>query len=55
MSSYTHFTEEEKEQAKFEKEVTMGKLDFLYRMELLHRAVAVYIYLSDRAAVCCFS
>lgn len=27
----------------------MGKLDFLYRMELPHRAVAVYIYLSDRA------
>lgn len=35
--------------SKFEKEVTMGKLDFLYRMELPHRAVAVYIYLSDRA------
>ncbi len=27
----------------------MGKLDFLYRMELPHRAVAVYIYLFDRA------
>lgn len=27
----------------------MGKLDFLYRSELPHRAVAVYIYLSDRA------
>ena len=27
----------------------MGKLDFLYRMELPHRAVAVYIYLYDRA------
>ncbi len=27
----------------------MGKLDFLYRMELPHRAVAVYIYLADRA------
>lgn len=27
----------------------MGRLDFLYRMELPHRAVAVYIYLSDRA------
>lgn len=35
--------------SKFEKEATMGKLDFLYRMELPHRAVAVYIYLSDRA------
>ena len=27
----------------------MGKLDFLYRMELPHRAVTVYIYLADRA------
>lgn len=27
----------------------MGRMDFLYRMELPHRAVAVYIYLSDRA------
>ena len=27
----------------------MGRLDFLYRMELPHRAVAVYIYLLDRA------
>lgn len=27
----------------------MGRLDFLYRMELPHRAVAVYGYLSDRA------
>ena len=27
----------------------MGKLDFLYRMELPHRAVSVYIYLFDRA------
>ncbi len=27
----------------------MGRLDFLYRMELPHRAVSVYIYLSDRA------
>lgn len=27
----------------------MGRLDFLYRMELPHRAVAVYIYLVDRA------
>lgn len=27
----------------------MGRLDFLYRMELPHRAVAVYIYLFDRA------
>lgn len=27
----------------------MGRLDFLYRMELPHRAVAVYIYLADRA------
>lgn len=24
----------------------MGRLDFLYRMELPHRAVAVYLYLS---------
>lgn len=27
----------------------MGRLDFLYRMELPHRAVAVYLYLYDRA------
>ena len=27
----------------------MGRLDFLYRMELPHRAVSVYIYLLDRA------
>ena len=27
----------------------MGRLNFLYRMDLPHRAVAVYIYLSDRA------
>ncbi len=27
----------------------MGKLDFLYRSELSHRAVAIYTYLSDRA------
>ena len=27
----------------------MGRLDFLYRMDLPHRAVAVYIYLLDRA------
>ena len=27
----------------------MGRLNFLYRMDLSHRAVAVYIYLSDRA------
>ena len=27
----------------------MGRLDFLYRMELPHRAVSVYIYLTDRA------
>lgn len=26
----------------------MGRLDFLYRMELPHRAVSVYIYLFDR-------
>ena len=26
----------------------MSRLDFLYRTELSHRAVAVYIYLSDR-------
>ena len=29
----------------------MGKLDFLYRFELPHRAVAVYIYLSNRANI----
>ena len=28
----------------------MSRLDFLYRMDLPHRAVSVYIYLSDRAA-----
>ena len=27
----------------------MGRLDFLYRTELPHRAVSVYIYLADRA------
>ena len=27
----------------------MGRFDFLYRMELPHRAVAVYLYLYDRA------
>lgn len=27
----------------------MGRLDFLYRMDLPHRAVSVYIYLFDRA------
>ncbi len=27
----------------------MSKLDFLYRMDLPHRAVSVYIYLMDRA------
>lgn len=27
----------------------MGRLDFLYRMELPHRAVSVYSYLYDRA------
>lgn len=27
----------------------MSRLDFLYRMDLPHRAVAVYIYLVDRA------
>mgnify|MGYP005920472421 CR=1 FL=1 len=27
----------------------MGRLDFVYRMELPHRAVSVYLYLSDRA------
>lgn len=27
----------------------MGRLDYIYRMELPHRAVSVYIYLSDRA------
>ncbi len=27
----------------------MGRFDFLYRMELPHRALSVYIYLSDRA------
>ena len=27
----------------------MGRCDFLYKMDLPHRAVAVYIYLADRA------
>lgn len=27
----------------------MSRLDFLYRMDLPHRAVSVYIYLYDRA------
>lgn len=27
----------------------MGRLDFLYRMDLPHRAISLYIYLSDRA------
>ena len=27
----------------------MGRFDFLYKMELHHRAVAVYIYLADRS------
>ncbi len=27
----------------------MGRFDFLYKMDLQHRAVAVYIYLTDRA------
>ena len=27
----------------------MGRLDFLYRTELPHRALSVYIYLMDRA------
>ena len=27
----------------------MGKFNFLYRTELPHRAVSVYIYLADRA------
>lgn len=27
----------------------MGRLDFLYRSDLPHRAVSVYTYLSDRA------
>lgn len=26
----------------------MGRFDFLYKMDLQHRAVAVYIYLADR-------
>ena len=26
----------------------MSRLDFLYRTELPHRAIAVYIYLADR-------
>ena len=28
----------------------MNRLDFLYRTELPHRAVAVYIYLADRTS-----
>lgn len=27
----------------------MSRLDFLYRAELSHRAISVYIYLKDRA------
>lgn len=27
----------------------MGRFDFLYKMDLQYRAVAVYIYLADRA------
>lgn len=27
----------------------MSRFDFLYRLELPHRAVSVYLYLSDRA------
>ena len=27
----------------------MGRFDFLYKMDFQHRAVAVYIYLADRA------
>ena len=27
----------------------MGRFNFLYKMDLQHRAVAVYIYLADRA------
>ena len=27
----------------------MGRFDFLYKTDLQHRAVAVYIYLADRA------
>lgn len=27
----------------------MSRFDFLYRMELPHRAVSVYLYLADRA------
>lgn len=27
----------------------MGRFDFLYKMDLQHRAVAVYVYLADRA------
>ena len=27
----------------------MGRLNFLYRLDLPHRAVSVYIYLSDKA------
>ena len=30
----------------------MSRLDFLYRTELAHRAVAVYIYLADRTNEC---
>lgn len=27
----------------------MSRLDFLYRRDLSHRAIAVYVYLADRA------
>ena len=27
----------------------MGRFDFLYKMDLQHRAIAVYIYLTERA------
>lgn len=27
----------------------MGKFDFIYKLDLPHRAVAVYVYLADRA------
>lgn len=27
----------------------MGRLNYLYRMDLSHRAISVYVYLSDRA------
>ncbi len=29
----------------------MGRFDFLYKMDLQHRAVAVYIYLADGRTV----